>query len=321
MNPVVTLGETMALLTTPPTGRLTAGSAMPVGIGGAESNVAIGLVRLGVPATWVSRVGDDAFGSLVVRELRAEGVTVRATVDDGAPTGLMVKELRGGRPWRVRYHRAGSAASRLSPADVDAVAEDVRSAAALHLTGITPALGPGPAAAVDRAVQLARSAGVPVVLDVNHRTALWSDEVAGPALAALAAQVDVVLAGPEEAALLLGAPVAPDVAGGLAAARALVERGAGTAVVKLGALGAVEVGPEGEVHGPTSPVEVVDPVGAGDAFAAGWLAASVAGAPAHERLALGNAAGGAVCRVPGDWEGLPTRAELAEAGEITEVVR
>ncbi|SCX44418.1 2-dehydro-3-deoxygluconokinase [Klenkia marina] len=321
MTGVVTVGETMALLTTPPTGRLTAGSVMPVGIGGAESNVAVGLVRLGVPATWVSRVGDDAFGALVLRELRAEGVTVRAEVDPDAPTGLMVKELRGGRPRRVRYHRAGSAASRLTPADVDRVAEDIRTADALHLTGITPALGPGPAAAVDRAVELARAAGVAVVLDVNHRTALWSDEVAAPVLADLARRVDVLLAGPDEAALLLGGPVGADVEAGLTAARALVRRGTGTVVVKLAGLGAVEVGGGREVHGPTTPVEVVDPVGAGDAFAAGWLAASVAGGSAEERLALGNAAGGAVCRVPGDWEGLPTRAELAETGPMTEVRR
>src|SRR6478736_1776831 len=116
---VVTFGETMALLTAPIGRELRGGSCLPVGIGGAESNVAIGLARLGVASTWISRVGDDAFGALVTREIRGEGVQVIAGQDSAAPTGMMVKEHRGGQPWRVRYYRAGSAASRLSPADID----------------------------------------------------------------------------------------------------------------------------------------------------------------------------------------------------------
>src|SRR6478752_6967275 len=135
---VVTIGETMALLTAPSGRQLRSGSCLPVGIGGAESNVAIGLARLGVPATWISRIGDDAFGALVTREIRGEGVRVIAHRDPHAPTGLMVKEHRGGTPWRVRYYRAGSAASRLTPADIDDTA--VADADVLHLTGITPAL-------------------------------------------------------------------------------------------------------------------------------------------------------------------------------------
>lgn len=138
---VVTLGETMALLTTPPAGRITGGTGLTVGIGGAESNVAIALARLDVPCTWISRVGDDALGALVVKEIRGEGVDVVVRRDDAAPTGMMLKELRGGRPWRVRYYRRDSAASRLSPDDVDEPL--IASAAVLHLTGITPALGPG----------------------------------------------------------------------------------------------------------------------------------------------------------------------------------
>ena len=94
---------------------------------------------------WVSRVGDDALGTFVTREIRAEGVRVVAVRDPAAPTGLMLKEHRGGRPWRVRYYRAGSAASRLSPADVDAVADEIAAADVLHLTGITAALGAVPA--------------------------------------------------------------------------------------------------------------------------------------------------------------------------------
>ncbi len=103
MTPVVTVGETMALLDAPASGRPGPGASLPLGIGGAESNVAIGLARLDVDCTWVSRVGDDALGSFLIREIRAEGVRVLATRDPAAPTGLLLKEHRNGRPWRVRY--------------------------------------------------------------------------------------------------------------------------------------------------------------------------------------------------------------------------
>ncbi|WP_433502342.1 sugar kinase [Pseudonocardia halophobica] len=323
MSPrVVTLGETMALLS--PRGRLVAGSALTVGIGGAESNVAIGLARLGVDATWVSRVGDDDLGRAVVREIRAEGVRVLADTDPDAPTGMMLKELRGGRPHRVRYYRAGSAAARLAPAHVDAVADEIAAARVLHLTGITPALGPGPRAAVARAVEIAREAGVLVSLDVNHRRTLWSDTEARAALGNLIPACDLVLAGPEEAALVLGLdPVPVDAEGGADLAARLAKLGPATAVVKLGALGAVAHDGGTAVHAPTRPVEVVDAVGAGDAFVAGYLAELVADRPVEAALALGNAAGGAVCLVPGDWEGLPTRADLAalQADPHADVVR
>jgi 2-dehydro-3-deoxygluconokinase len=317
VNRVVTMGETMALVDAPSSGRL--GTSLPVGMGGAESNVAIGLARLGVDCTWVSRVGDDALGTFLVREIRAEGVRVLATRDPDAPTGLMLKEHRDGRPWRVRYYRSGSAASRVAPADVDAVADEIGAADVLHLTGITPALGPSPLAAVERAMAVAREAGTPVSFDVNHRATLWPDAVAGPVLARLAARADLVFAGPEEAALLLDRTPGPvDVDGGEVLARELAKRGPATVVVKLGALGALGVSGDEVHHAPALPVAVVDPVGAGDAFVAGYLAEVVAGSGLAARLRTGNACGGAVCRARGDWEGLPTRAELTDhaAGEV-----
>jgi len=317
---VVTVGETMALLDAPASGRL--GTALPVRIGGAESNVAIGLARLGVDCTWTSRVGDDALGTFVTREIRAEGVRVVATRDAAAPTGLMVKEHRGGRPSRVRYYRAGSAASRLSPADVDAVADEIAAADVLHVTGITAALGAAPLTAVERAIEVARAAGTTVSFDVNHRATLWPAAVAAPVLARLAAAADLVFAGPEEAALVLGRPpAAPSFDDGEVLARELAKRGPATVVVKLGALGALALYGD-QVHRSTAlPVEVVDPVGAGDAFVAGYLSEVVAGGSVPDALRTANGCGAAVCRVPGDWEGLPTRSELDELGGDHEVVR
>jgi 2-dehydro-3-deoxygluconokinase len=319
---VVTLGETMALLTTPGGSQLRGGACLPVGIGGAESNVAIGLARLGVRSSWISRVGDDAFGMLVTREIRAEGVAVTAHLDATAPTGLMVKELRGGKPWRVRYYRTGSAASRLSPADVDPAA--IAEADVLHLTGITPALGPGPLQAVEHAIDIAHRSGTLVSFDVNHRATLWPVEHAAPVLARIAAAVDLIFAGPEEAELILGRePTAatPTVQSGETLARGLADLGPGTVVVKLGALGAIGL-TDGMAHyAPAAPITVVDAVGAGDAFVAGYLSELVSGAPMTACLAMGNTLGGAVCRQPGDWEGLPTRAELAQPHLAGEVLR
>ena len=308
---VVTLGETMALLTAPSGRQLRSGACLPVGIGGAESNVAIGLARLGVPASWISRVGDDAFGALVTREIRGEGVHVTAHLDPTAPTGLMVKELRGGRPWRVRYCRAGSAASRLSPADLDETA--IAEAQVLHLTGITPALGPGPLQAVEHAIDIAHQSSTLVSFDVNYRATLWSAEQAAPVLSRLAGAVDLIFAGPEEATLILGWQPPTDAAtveDGENLARGLAKLGPGTVVVKLGALGAVGLAADTTHYAPAPEITVVDAVGAGDAFVAGYLSELVTGASIDDCLSMGNTLGGAVCQEPGDWEGLPTRDEL-----------
>ncbi|MCS7483558.1 sugar kinase [Umezawaea endophytica] len=320
MTGVVTLGETMALLALPE-GRIGVGTPVVVGIGGAESNVAIALARLDVPCTWISRVGDDALGTLVGREIRAEGVAVRARRSTDAPTGMMVKEHLGGRPSRVRYYRSGSAASRMSPADVDEAV--VAEADVLHVTGITAALGPGPRAALAKAVEVARANGTLVSFDVNHRSTLWGSDEAVPVLSGLIAAADLVFAGSDEAALVLGRPgpdpLTPE--SGAELAEALVGLGPATAVVKLGELGSVANRADESVFAPTEPVRVVDPVGAGDAFVGGYLAELLRGGSLARCLAAGNVLGGIVCTVPGDWEGLPTRAELAARGNPHEVVR
>ena len=316
---VVTIGESMALLTVPSGRQLRGGMCAPVGFGGAESNVAIGLARLGVPVTWLSRVGDDAFGSLITRELRGEGVQVLAAADAGTRTGLMVKEQLHGTPWRVRYYRDGSAASRLSPADLDpaVVRRAIADARVLHVTGITAALSGCALDTVRRAVRLARAAGVLVSFDVNYRAALWPAERAVSVLAELCGAADVVFAGVAEAALVLPSADATDEG---ALARGLAELGAHTVVLKLGARGALALAGDRTVHAATDPVDVVDPVGAGDAFVAGFLSGLVEDASIAECLRRGNRLGGAVCRVPGDWEGLPTRDELYHAYSVPEDV-
>ncbi|WP_205705559.1 sugar kinase [Kineococcus indalonis] len=293
----------MALARSETPGPLAHARSLALGVGGAESNVAIALARLGTPVTWVGRVGADSLGELVLRELRAEGVDVAAVVDPDAPTGLMVKERRTGERARVWYYRAGSAGSRLHRDDLPPAA--LTGAALLHVTGITPALSASAADAVEHAVDTARAAGALVSLDVNHRSALWPAHRAGPVLARLAQRADVVFAGEDEAAMLVGERDGP-----VRLARALTALGPAQAVVKLGARGAVAVVDGAEHHRPAVPVAVVDTVGAGDGFVAGYLAELLRGCDAPERLATAVRAGAFACQVPGDWEGAPRRAEL-----------
>jgi 2-dehydro-3-deoxygluconokinase len=318
---VVTLGETMGLLSNAQPGPLAHASTMQLGIGGSESNVAIGLSRLGVDVTWFGRVGDDSVGRLVAREIRAEGVDARVTIDDGAATGLMIKERRTSTSQNVTYYRAGSAGSRLSAADLDEAA--IASADVLHLTGITPALSGSAAQAVRRAADVAREAGVLVSFDVNYRRALWSTDDAATFCREFAAGCDVLFAGEDEAAMLLGpaatASLATDAAAGspsdaaaaaAALARGLAELGPRQAVVKCGAAGAVAMVDGQLVTQEAVPIVAHDTVGAGDAFVAGYLAELAAGNDAPTRLQTAVTVGAFVCLAAGDWEGLPRRPEL-----------
>ncbi|WP_209560123.1 sugar kinase [Frigoribacterium sp. PvP032] len=319
---VVTLGETMGMISSTQPGPLAHASTMQLGIGGSESNVAIGLSRLGVDAIWFGRVGDDSVGRLVAREVRAEGVDARITIDDGATTGLMIKERRTATSQNVTYYRAGSAGSRLSADDLDESA--IASADVLHVTGITPALSGSAAQAVRRAADVARAAGVLVSFDVNYRRALWSTDDAAAFCREFAAGCDVLFAGEDEAAMLLGPAATASFPTGAAAggaadaasdataalARGLAELGPRQAVVKCGAAGAVAMVDGQLLEQRAVPIVAHDTVGAGDAFVAGYLAELAAGNDAPTRLQTAATVGAFVCLAAGDWEGLPRRSEL-----------
>jgi 2-dehydro-3-deoxygluconokinase len=303
---IVTVGETMALLGTPDHCLFRAGSFPSLTIGGAESNVAIAATRLGARTTWMGRLGDDDLGDLVERELRGQGVDVRARRDPEAPTGLMVKEHRHGRPTRVRYYRRHSAGSRLEAADLDG--QILQNADIVHLTGITAALGETPRQALRFAVAAARAGSSRISFDVNYRATLWSPEAAAPVLRDLASAADVVFAGLEEAALLIsGSPDTAHLEDPWAAAADFAEQlcalGPRTAVLKLGSLGALALVNGSVVTHDIVPIEPVDPVGAGDAFVGAFLAELGNGSSTAACLASGAAMGALVCAVPGDWEG------------------
>jgi 2-dehydro-3-deoxygluconokinase len=304
---VVTFGETMGLLAADELGPLRNGHRMVLGMAGAESNVAIGVRRLGHSVSWAGRVGADPIGRVVLRELRAEGVDVsHATTDTDAPTGFMLKIRRTTATSDVIYSRRGSAGSRLNRADLDT--DLIAGARVLHVTGITMALSESARDCVHAAVDVARAHDVRVSVDVNHRTALWTDDAACAALLELATQCDFIFASDHEAALLVGERSPADLA------KALADLGPRHAIVKRGELGYV-ASIDGAAHsGAALSVQVADPVGAGDAFVAGYLASWLDGADPAAALRTANRAGAFAVAVSGDWEGLPTRAELDAFG-------
>ena len=295
---LVTLGEVMVSLSANRIGPLRGARQLDVSAAGSEANVAIGVVRLGHSASWLSRLGADEFGELVRATLRGQGVTVCAAADPSAPTGLMVKERRTGDVGRVLYYRSGSAASRLGPADLPLAL--IESARILHVTGITPALSHSAADAVRHAVSVARAAGVTVSLDVNYRARLWDPSAAAVELRSLARQADLVFASVDELAVV-DADGDPE---------RLLAEGVHTVVVTDGAKGAYSVTAAGVVRQPAFPVRVVDPVGAGDAFVAGYLAGLLDDLDEPARMRQAAAAAAICVSAEGDWEGLPTTAEL-----------
>jgi 2-dehydro-3-deoxygluconokinase len=303
MSRVVTIGETMAMMSNETVGPLAHASSLALGMGGSESNVAIGLTRLGVDVTWIGKVGQDSLGDLVVREITAEGVTVAAIRDPDATTAVMIKERRTSAQTKVWYYRADHAGSRLGVGDVDF--DLVRGADLLHVTGISPALSPGMAAVIAEAIRVAREAGVVVSFDLNYRGKLWSHAQAAEAYLAIIPLVDIVFAGDDEAAIAVGAAGDP-----IELAHRLVALGAGHAVIKLGARGAVASIDGADLEVQAVRIDPIDTVGAGDAFVAGYLAEYLAGEDAATRLSTAVKTGAYACLSYGDWEGLPRRSEL-----------
>lgn len=299
-GPVVCVGETMAALVPDPVGPLAAAEVLRVAVAGAESNVAMYLADHGVPARWVSALGDDPFGQRVRAEVAARGVDVTGVSTDPArPTGLLVKDP-GAAATGVHYYRRGSAAAALGPELLARPA--VRDAGLLHLTGITAALSPS----CRRLVAEALDGPHPVSFDVNHRPALWTGGAAPGVLRDLAGRADLVFVGLDEAQALWGTRISrpDDVRAMLPGTRLLV--------VKDGARAATAYDGPIPCTVPAPRVEVVEPVGAGDAFAAGFLAGLHRGEPLHRALRLAHLTAGAALRVSGDHGPLPTADRICE---------
>lgn len=302
---VLTFGEAMVAFRS--AGPLTQGGALTARLAGAESNVAIGLARLGHRVRWVGRLGVDPLGDLVHSQLRSEGVDVAHVVRDAdRPTGLMVVEARTADLARVEYRRRGSAASVVSRSDLQEPLDG--GARVLHVTGITPALSDTARETTLATARTARESGLLVSFDVNYRSRLWSREDASSTLRDLAAHADVVIASDDELPLL-----APSRAGDHdedAAVAALLDAGSQLVAVKRGAAGATVVTAQERHDVAALAVTAVDTLGAGDAFTAGLLSGLLDDLGPRESLRRAVTLGAFAVSTVGDWEGLPTRAEL-----------
>lgn len=304
MADVVTLGECMAVLYPSEPVKLDGARMLALDIGGAEANFSIALSRLGHMARYITRVGDDPFGQRMRAVLDAEHVDTSGMITDGgAPTGVFFREWLPDGARRVYYYRAGSAASRMQPDDLSAA--QFAGAKLVHLTGITPALSATCAATIERAFDLARDAGAQVSFDPNYRARLWKPEQARAALLPLLKRSDIILMGHEDAAAVFGEGDDDT----------QLERGAQLGarivVLKLAERGAVALVDGTRYAAPAAPIaQVVDPVGAGDGFDAGFLSGWLRGDSIEESLRLGAIVGAASVEHLGDYAGYPTRAEL-----------
>jgi 2-dehydro-3-deoxygluconokinase len=283
------LGETMVSFIPADGAALDDAGSVALEVAGAESNVAMYLADHGIDARWVSRLGDDAFGRRVLRHVRAAGVDVSGVRTDPArPTGLLFKDPAQNGSTRVSYYRHGSAASAMGPDVLDD--EAMRTADLWHLTGITPALS----ASCHDLVRAALSGDRPTVsFDVNYRPALWH-EAPGELLREFAQAAGIVFVGLDEARALWGDNLHDhnDVRSLLPAPRILV--------VKDGPRSATAFHGDASTQVPSLAVDVVEPVGAGDAFAAGFLAGLLRGEPMERCLRLGHVTAASALSVIGD---------------------
>lgn len=296
-GPVVTVGETMAAF-------VRRGSHYDMVPAGAESNVAVGVAQMGTGARWVSRLGCDELGRAVAAYVGERGVEVQLEWDDERPTATCVKEVSPAGT-RMRYYRSGSAASRLAPEHL----HGQRDAAWLHVTGVTPALSRS-ARDLTEAVVEGTVVGPRSSFDVNLRPVLWPDAaVATETLVSLARRAQLVFLGEDEALSLLGTTEMDRVR------EALVTAEDHEVVLKRGAGAATLLTASGAVTEPATVVDVLDVVGAGDAFAAGFLAAGSWGADGAGRLRAGHFLAARVVGVSSDCGPAPEKSVLRRLRE------
>lgn len=307
MPQIVTVGETMAAFTPGATGFLRYVRNYEMRIAGAESNLAIGVSKLGHSAGWIGRLGKDEFGEYVQNSIRAEGVdTSRVVFDREHRTGVMFKQMRNASETSVFYYRENSAASHLSPDMLDEAY--MAEADIIHLTGITPVLGDGCRETVEAAMDLAERHEKLISFDPNIRRKLWKDRDFVPMLRHMMFRAQIVLLGADEAEALMGTCEPSRVMD------LLFDKGRAEYVaVKNGAKGACVGDGERCVEIPAFPCTCIDPVGAGDAFNAAFLCGILEGKDVAGCGRMGAVAGALATETYGDTEGYPSRDQMEAA--------
>ena len=304
MAEVVTMGETMAVFVPVSTGKLRYASDFRLRMAGAESNVAVGLCKLGHSAGWISALGKDELGQYVRNSIRAEGVdTDHIKWDPEHPTGLMIKQLSAGET-SVFYYRKNSAASHYGPEDLPF--SYLAEAKIIHLSGITPALSESCRLAVEAMAEFAREKNILLSFDPNIRKKLWVGRDFVPLMRKLLNACQIALLGLDEAEMILGVRE-PE-----AITRLLTQQGVRYIAIKDGGNGAWCAKDGKMIRVLPEPCRCIDPIGAGDGFNAGFLAGILEGRNLEQCGKMGAIAGGMATETLGDIDGYPD-AEQMEA--------
>jgi len=294
-RPVVTLGEAMLRLSPPGRSSLEQSDLWEVYVGGAEANFAVALARLGMHVQWISKVPRNPLGKTVVGKIRQHGVDVSRVVwtDEGRVGIFFAEPGPLAESWTILYDRRGSAMSLLNPNEVDW--GSVRNARLVHLTGITPALSEGCLRVVERAISEAKAGGALISFDTNYRAKLWSKEEASRTLSRLLSGVDLLIASLRDIqALFAGGE------DGEGEARQLYARfKPRVVVVTLAEKGALAYDGERICRKEAYPTQVVDRIGRGDAFDAGFVYGYLTGG-IEKGLTCGNALAALAQTRPGD---------------------
>ncbi|MBS4219091.1 sugar kinase [Bacillus sp. FJAT-49711] len=299
---VITFGETMVLLTPDHLNRIENSDRFIKSHGGAESNFAIGIARLGHSVGWFGSLGDDPFGRYIFKSIRGEGVDVtRVEFTNQAPTGFMLRERVAGQT-SVYYYRHNSAASKIVPENID---EDyIKQASILHITGITCAISETAKNTVFEAVNIAKRNGVKVSFDPNIRLKLWSLEEARSVILPLAEEVDYFLPGMDELMLLYETNNPEKIFARLTKLNAV-------SIVKGGKKEAFLIENGKIASFPYVRVDhIVDPIGAGDGFCAGFISGLLKGFDHTDSVRYANLVGSLIIQAEGDWEGIPNWQQL-----------
>ncbi|MEI3612763.1 sugar kinase [Pseudogracilibacillus sp. SO30301A] len=300
---VITLGESMVLFTPDSMGLMRHSSSFTRKVAGAESNVAIGLSRLGHQVGWISKVGKDEFGKTILSFIRGEGVDTSHVIEDETrPTGVFFKELTSAHNVQIYYYRNHSAASYMKPEELNE--EYIGNSKFLHITGITPALSTDCYSTVMTAIEIAKSRGVKVSFDPNIRKKLWSDKKAKETLLEIACKSDIVMPSVSEAQFLLETNDIQK------QGDSLLNKGPSIVIIKNSSKGTYYFTNTEKGFTQNFSVEEVDPVGAGDAFAAGFLSGLLNKFSIKKAVERGNAMGALAVTVSGDVEGLPEEEQL-----------
>lgn len=294
----------MALFIADEEGTLDKVSKFTKALAGAEANVAIGLSRLGHTVKYITKLGNDPFGKYIYEKLSEENIDVSSIkFTNEYPTGFMLKSKTSEGDPDIFYFRKGSAASHVTPNDIDCDLDELKH---IHITGITAALSKDTLDTLYRMIEIGKENGISISFDPNIRKSLWqSEDEMVSTLNDIASRCDIVMPGIKEGLILTGSENPDDIAD------YYLDKGVETVIIKIGDKGAyVKTKDESFTVSGYKVEKIVDTVGAGDGFATGVISGLLEGLTLKDAVKRGNAIGAIIIMSPGDNDGLPDREAL-----------